>query len=94
MVIDDPESKGISFIRKPDQTDQGFRVLIQKAVAELTRALVQKNQVMDFLGIPHITKPEFDMMSDWIKVSDLYEIVMDEDKCKVLISKLRNKALW
>jgi hypothetical protein len=94
MVNEDPESKGINLTRKPDQNDQSFRVLIQKAVADLTQVLVQKNKVMDFLGIPHTAKPEFDIMSDWIKVSDLYEIVMDDKKCKTLITKLSNKLLW
>lgn len=29
-----------------------------------------------------------------IKVTDLYDILMDEEKLRVLVSKLRNKAFW
>lgn len=30
----------------------------------------------------------------YVNTDDLYDILMDEEKLKVLVAKLRNKAFW
>jgi len=54
--------------------------------------LEKANALMEILEIPMIPA----LMGSWREVYavDLYEIFMDEEKLRVLISKLRNKALW
>jgi|HubBroStandDraft_2_1064218.scaffolds.fasta_scaffold1290511_2 hypothetical protein len=49
-------------------------------------------EVMDLLEIPTIPVNA----PNWYEIyaMDLYDIFMDEEKLKVLVSKLRNKAFW
>ena len=49
--------------------------------------IVITQELMEFLEIPT-------GLAGQIKSTDLYDILMDKDKLKVLISKLRNKAFW
>jgi hypothetical protein len=57
-------------------------------VANLDKA----KALMDMLEIPQHGDP----WSAWTEVYavDLYDILMDEEKLRVLVSKLRNKAFW
>jgi hypothetical protein len=32
--------------------------------------------------------------SGYVRVDDLYDILMDEERLRVLVSKVRNKAFW
>lgn len=49
-------------------------------------------EVMDLLEIPTIPVNA----PNWYEIyaMDLYDILMDEEKLKTLISRLRNKAFW
>ena len=61
---------------------------IDPRIANLDKAI----KLMDALGIPQ----RIDSWSRWSDVYavDLYDIFMDDEKLKVLVSKLRNKAFW
>jgi hypothetical protein len=59
-----------------------------RQVALLDKATI----LMEALDIP----VHSDVLSHWTEVYsvDLYDILMDEEKLKVLVSKLHNKAFW
>lgn len=50
--------------------------------------------LMDFLEIPYSMGGAFYQSPPTINTFDLYDILMDEEKLRVLVSKLRNKAFW
>lgn len=56
-------------------------------------------KLMEILEIPHtpilnnLGAGKYHYTSS-VKVGDLYDILMDEEKLKILISKLKNKAFW
>lgn len=54
--------------------------------------LEKARQLVEVLEIPCRPEP----FGNWITVHahDLYDVLMDEEKLKVLVSKLRNKAFW
>ena len=69
---------------------------IQKRKSEESRERqlkIKKAQALfDFLEIPYHKSIIVDQ--DHMSVLDLYDILMDEEKLRVLVSKLRNKAFW
>lgn len=70
------------------QTDKEFLEIENRKVANLGKA----KEMMEFLGIPLIPSN----LGHWheIYAVDLYDIFTDQEKLQVLISKLRNRALW
>ena len=48
-------------------------------------------KLIKFLEIPY---EEAYYYEKHISATDLYDILMDEEKLRVLVSKLRNKAFW
>ena len=54
--------------------------------------LEKTTRLMEVLGIP-THGDEWGYWSDVYAV-DLYDILMDEEKFKALVSKVRNKAFW
>jgi len=59
--------------------------------AERIGSLRKIYKVMDFLEIPYDFEYDGD---EGMNVRDLYDILMDDEKLRVLVSKLRNKAFW
>ena len=59
--------------------------------AERIGSLRKIYKVMDFLEIPYDFGYDGD---EGMNVRDLYDILMDDEKLRVLVSKLRNKAFW
>jgi hypothetical protein len=51
------------------------------------------NKWAKFLDIPMWTLNGDDGRG-YVNTDDLYDILMDEEKLKVLVAKLRNKAFW
>jgi len=49
-------------------------------------------EVLRLIGIP--SRIDYFGASQPPKIEDLYDIIMDEEKLKVLVSKLRNKVFW
>ncbi len=82
-----------------ERKDPYFETEYQAVIAESVnqpdprvKNLIAAQKLMDLLDIPY----ESSMFTEWSTVLavDLYNIFMDEEKLKVLISKLRNKAFW
>jgi hypothetical protein len=48
-------------------------------------------QLMEFLELP-VEYAAF--REDLISTNALYDLIMDEDRCQKLITKLKNKAFW
>ena len=59
--------------------------------AERIGSLRKIYKIMDFLEIPYDFGYDGD---EGMNVRDLYDILMDDEKLRVLVSKLRNKAFW
>lgn len=59
---------------------------------DLNEHLNKIHHLFDFLEIPYHNS--IITGSDHMSVFDLYDILMDEEKLRVLVSKLRNKAFW
>ena len=59
--------------------------------AERIGSLRKIYKVMDFLEIPYDFGYDGD---EGMNVRNLYDILMDDEKLRVLVSKLRNKAFW
>ena len=55
--------------------------------AEENRLREERKAIMQILGIPLDTEYS-------VKTKDLCDIFLDDEKCEVLISKLKNKAFW
>jgi hypothetical protein len=60
---------------------------LPKDVREAFDQIDRVQPVMDFLKIP------IDVVG-CVNTVDLYNILMDEEKLKTIVSKLRNKAFW
>lgn len=64
---------------------------------ECNNKAIRVRSMLGTLGIPYYNSTNQDgSPSPNIKISGqaLYDILMDEEKLRVLISKLRNKAFW
>ena len=48
---------------------------------------------MKILEIPYIDMPGFDEFAN-VYSTNLYDILMDEEKLRVLVAKLKLKAFW
>ena len=51
-------------------------------------------ETMEFLDIPCNTGGINFNMPPSVYATDLYDILMDQEKLRVLVAKLRNKAFW
>jgi len=73
-----------------DETDKKFA----ERIAIIHDKWKKAEDLCKMLDIPFYayTKPEPE--EGKIKVTDLYDILMDEEKLKVLVSKLKLKAFW
>lgn len=72
--------------------EEEYASLSLEALDPRVQNLDKAKDMMDFLGIPQ----HGDAWSHWTEVYavDLYDILMDDEKLKNLVSKLRNKAFW
>lgn len=68
----------MNFTRMWSETDEELR--------ERIVPMKKYHDVMNILEIPH--------GHETMMIKDLYDILMDEEKLRVLVSKLRNKAFW
>lgn len=60
----------------------------EKKIAE-TKRFSKIKDVMKMLEIPYYVNGE-----DSVRITDLYDILMDDDKFKKIISKLKMKEFW
>jgi hypothetical protein len=68
---------------------------INDALGSLVKKHKSMEETMKILNIPYYTKGNTPPnIQGVISVEELYEIVMDKKKCKELITRLSNKALW
>lgn len=60
---------------------------LQKEFEEAKKQREKREELLTFLDIPHVS-------ADVLRAQLVLDMLMDDDKFKVLAAKLRNKAFW
>jgi hypothetical protein len=71
--------------------------VVRKLTDETEEKVRKSKALMNILDIPYLDKTVYNTTTDDfanVCATDLYDILMDEEKLRVLVSKLRNKAFW
>jgi hypothetical protein len=80
-----------------DHQDELDKLVEESAVKidpEQKRKQKKAIDTMEFLDIPCNKSAIAHHVPPTVYATDLYDILMDEEKLRVLVTKLRNKAFW
>lgn len=66
--------------------------MVDEAPTDDKAKIDRAHKLLDFLEIPHTITPIFGI--ERMSILDLYDILMDEKRPKIIVSKLKLKAFW
>lgn len=77
-----------------ESNNQGDKEATEKLRQEYKIRQARTLDLMKFLEIPCTQGRVWERIPPTVSAFDLYDILMDEEKLRVLVCKLRNKAFW